>query len=54
MKPNGKIAAVVVLACAVVGCNKRGDVAEDEGRRIRAAEAVAALSGSPAAEAVRR
>ena len=25
MRPNGKIAAVVVLACAVVGCSKRGD-----------------------------
>jgi tetratricopeptide (TPR) repeat protein len=25
MKSNGKIAAVVVLACAVVGCSKRGD-----------------------------
>ncbi len=25
MKPNGKVAAVVVLACAVVGCSKRGD-----------------------------
>ena len=23
MKPNGKIAAVIVLTCAVVGCNKR-------------------------------
>jgi tetratricopeptide (TPR) repeat protein len=25
MRPNGKVAAVVVLACAVVGCSKRGD-----------------------------
>ena len=25
MKPNGKVAAVVVLACAVVGCSKRGE-----------------------------
>jgi tetratricopeptide (TPR) repeat protein len=25
MKPNGKIAAAVVLACAVVGCNKKSD-----------------------------
>ena len=25
MKPNGKLTAVVVLACAVVGCSKRGD-----------------------------
>jgi tetratricopeptide (TPR) repeat protein len=25
MRPNGKVAAAVVLACAVVGCSKRGD-----------------------------
>ena len=25
MKPNGKVAALVVLACAVVGCSKRGE-----------------------------
>jgi Flp pilus assembly protein TadD len=25
MKPNGKIAALVVVACAVVGCSKRGE-----------------------------
>jgi tetratricopeptide (TPR) repeat protein len=25
MKPNGTVAAAVVLACAVVGCSKRGD-----------------------------
>lgn len=33
MKPNGKVAAVVVLACAVVGCNKRS-----ESQKTKAAE----------------
>ena len=25
MRPNGKVAAALVLACAVVGCSKRGE-----------------------------
>lgn len=33
MKPNGKVAAVVVLACAVVGCSKRA-----ESQKTKAAE----------------
>lgn len=32
MKPNGKVAAAVVLACAVVGCNKK------DSRKTKAAE----------------
>jgi tetratricopeptide (TPR) repeat protein len=34
MKPNGKVAAAVVLACAVVGCNKR------DSQKTKAAEQV--------------
>jgi tetratricopeptide (TPR) repeat protein len=34
MKPNGQVAAAVVLACAVVGCNKRSD-----SQKTKAAEA---------------
>jgi tetratricopeptide (TPR) repeat protein len=34
MKPNGKIAAVMVLTCAVVGCNKR------DSQKTKAAEQV--------------
>jgi tetratricopeptide (TPR) repeat protein len=44
MKPNGTVAAAVVLACAVVGCSKRGQsqktTAEDstQGKPIAASE----------------
>jgi tetratricopeptide (TPR) repeat protein len=47
MKPNGKIAAVVVLSCAVVGC-KRGDTKKTTAENATP-NAVASLSGSPAA-----
>ena len=47
MKPNGKIAAVVVLTCAVVGC-KRGDAKKTTAENATP-NAVASLSGSPAA-----
>ena len=47
MKPNGKIAAVVVLSCAVIGC-KRGDAKKTTAENATP-NAVASLSGSPAA-----
>jgi len=47
MKPNGKIAAVVVLSCAVVGC-KRGDTKKTTAENATP-NAVASLSGSLAA-----
>jgi tetratricopeptide (TPR) repeat protein len=47
MKPNGKIAAVVVLSCAVIGC-KRGDAKKTTAEHATP-NAVASLSGSPAA-----
>jgi len=47
MKPNGKIAAVVVLSCAVIGC-KRGDAKKATAENATP-NAVASLSGSPAA-----
>src|SRR5688500_18838535 len=48
MKPNGKIAAVVVLSCAVVGCSKRGD-AKKTTAQLSTPNSVSSLSGSPAA-----
>jgi tetratricopeptide (TPR) repeat protein len=48
MKPNGKVAAVVVLACAVVGCSKRGDSQKAKTTDSAQPKAVEALSPSPA------
>ena len=31
MKPNGKVAVLVLLACAVVGCSKRGETPQAKG-----------------------
>ena len=50
MKPNGKIAAVVVLACAVVGCNKRGDSQKSKAAESQPKPAV--LTQPRSAEAV--
>jgi hypothetical protein len=48
MKPNGKVAAVVVLACAVVGCSKRGDSQKAKNTDSAQPKAVEALTPSPA------
>ena len=48
MKPNGKIAAVVVLSCAVVGCSKRGDAKKTTAGNA-APNAAASVSESAAA-----
>jgi tetratricopeptide (TPR) repeat protein len=46
MKPNGKVAAVVVLACAVVGCSKRGDSQKTKAAETTQPKAVEALNQS--------
>jgi tetratricopeptide (TPR) repeat protein len=48
MKPNGKVAAVVVLACAVVGCSKRSDSQKTKTTDSTQPKAVEALNPSPA------
>jgi tetratricopeptide (TPR) repeat protein len=48
MKPNGKIAAVVVLSCAVVGCSKRGDAKKTTAGNATP-NAAASVSESPGA-----
>jgi tetratricopeptide (TPR) repeat protein len=45
MKPNGKVAAVVVLACAVVGCSKR-DSQKTKGAESAQPKAVETLTQS--------
>jgi tetratricopeptide (TPR) repeat protein len=52
MKPNGKVAAAVVLACAVVGCSKRGDSQKTKAVDSAQPKAVEALNQSPGATAV--
>jgi tetratricopeptide (TPR) repeat protein len=51
MKPNGNVAAVVVLACAVVGCNKR-DSQKTKAANTTQPKAVAELSESAAPKAL--
>jgi tetratricopeptide (TPR) repeat protein len=46
MKPNGNVAAVLVFACAVVGCSKRGDSQKAKAEESVHPKAVAALSTS--------
>jgi tetratricopeptide (TPR) repeat protein len=48
MKPNGKVAAVVVLACAVVGCSKRGDSQKANTTESARPKAVEAVNPAPA------
>jgi tetratricopeptide (TPR) repeat protein len=49
MKPNGKVVAVVVLACAVVGCSKRGDSKAKTTESVQP-KAVEAVTPSPAVD----
>jgi tetratricopeptide (TPR) repeat protein len=50
MKPNGKITAVVVLACAVVGCSKRGESQKAKADDSTQTKAIAAAGESTAAK----
>ena len=49
MKPNRQVAAVVVLACAVVGCSKRGDSQNPKASESVQPKATEAVNPSPKA-----
>jgi tetratricopeptide (TPR) repeat protein len=51
MRPNGKVAAALVLACAVVGCSKRGDSQKTKAAQTGQPKAVAELSESASTKA---
>jgi tetratricopeptide (TPR) repeat protein len=46
MKPNGKVAALVMLACAVVGCSKRGESQKTKAEDSASAKPVAVSESS--------